>query len=72
MPCCTEKYKLSHIHDFKILYKLQPETAHSPSEHKDKHGFIISQPETTHSPSEPKDKHGFIISQCKQNKLQKG
>ena len=33
-------YTTSHIKD---LYRLQPEAAHSPSKHKDKHGLIISQ-----------------------------
>ena len=41
MPCCTEKYKLSHMtSSIKDSYRLQPETAHAPSEHKDNTGSL--------------------------------
>jgi len=55
MPCCTEKHKLSHIHDFANKRSF----------------IDCNQRQHTLSLSlfEHKDKYGFIISQCKHNKL---
>jgi len=44
MPCCTERYKLSHIHDFtheRFFIDCSHRQTHSSFEHKDKHGFIL-------------------------------
>jgi hypothetical protein len=49
MPCCTEKYKLSHIHNFthEIFFlecsQIQTTLSLSLSEHKEKHGIITSE-----------------------------